>query len=94
MFRVGSGTNDAAIVVKVTCGDVVRDARCGRRVARGRVPFFAPRAAGAFVLRLLDAPPDAEPGAAQAPPKQGAHKASSNVYATFDEPRLLDRFFE
>ena len=56
-------------------------------LARGAVAFFAPRAAGAFVFRLLDP----EPPGQQQKPKSERPKASSNVYATSDKLDVVVR---
>ena len=81
-FRVGAPTNDAAIVAKQGKGTVEETG-----LARGAVAFFAPRAAGAFVFRLLDP----EPPGQQQKPKSERPKASSNVYATSDKLDVVVR---
>ena len=82
LFRVGAPTNDAAIVAKQGKGTVEETG-----LARGAVAFFAPRAAGAFVFRLLDP----EPPGQQQKPKSERPKASSNVYATSDKLDVVVR---
>ncbi|KAH8062269.1 RNA uridylyltransferase [Aureococcus anophagefferens] len=80
LFRVGASTNDAAIVVKRASGNC-EQAPNGPLVYRGAIDFFAPRAAGSFVLRLLDAPDD----------NAANGKASPNVYATSDQLDVVVR---
>ena len=80
LFRVGASTNDAAIVVKRASGNC-EQAPNGPLVYRGAIDFFAPRAAGSFVLRLLDAPDDTAANG----------KASPNVYATSDQLDVVVR---
>ena len=75
LFRVGAPTKDAAIVAKQGKGTVEETG-----LARGAVAFFAPRAAGAFVFRLLDP----EPPGQQQKPKSERPKASSLRY-----PKLM-----
>ena len=82
LFRVGAPTNDAAIVAKQGRGAVEEVG-----LARGTVAFFAPRAAGAFVFRLLDP----EPPGRQQISKMERPKASSNVYATSDKLDVIVR---
>mmetsp|Transcript_1312 Transcript_1312/g.1696 ORF Transcript_1312/g.1696 Transcript_1312/m.1696 type:complete len:755 (-) Transcript_1312:686-2950(-) len=56
LFRLGAISNDNAVVIKTA-----HRYGAGRKdgsnyiIARGRVPFFAPRTPGIFIFRLLDA---------------------------------------